>query len=152
VATLFETERLVVRKTSLEDIDALLAILADPDTVRLFGSSRPWSRAEVERFVRSYPDSDSRLISAPGLALLKPDLEVVGFGGVVYYVAEGNTADLLFVVDRRHWGHGLATELARAALAAALAAALRHPEVAIVHATVHPANLALLCCKDGGCW
>jgi RimJ/RimL family protein N-acetyltransferase len=139
MSVLFETERLVVRKaTLLEDADALSAILGDPESVRHFGSGQPWTRAQVEQFVRSYPDGDPRLVATPGLVLLKPTLEVIGFGGVGYYVAEGNTADLFFILKRAQWGQGLATEVARAALAAAFA----HPQVGTVFATVKPANTA----------
>jgi [ribosomal protein S5]-alanine N-acetyltransferase len=140
MVTGFETERLVVRKATLADVESVLRFLSDAETVRLFGSGAPWSRAAVEQFVCSYPDGDPALASAPGLALLKPSLEPVGFGGVGYYVAPGNTADLLFVLDRAYWGQGLATELARAAVATAFG----HPAITTIWATVHPANAASL--------
>lgn len=135
---LFEAERLAVRKATLGDVDALLAILGDPENVRHFGSGTPWSRAEVERLVRSCPDNDPHLVATPGVVLLKPTLAVIGFGGVGYYVADGNTADLFFILKRACWGQGLGTVLARAALAAAFA----HPQVSTVFATVKPANAA----------
>jgi len=92
----------------------------------------------VERFVASYPARDERLVCAPGIILLKPELEVVGFGGVGYYLWDGNTADLLFLLRKEHWGKGLATELARAAIQEAF----RHPEVETIHATAKPVNAA----------
>lgn len=138
MTALFETERLLVRKATLADVDALLRFLGDPETVRLFGAGEPWTRSQVEQLVRGYPEGDPRLVSAAGLALLKPELVPVGFGGVGYYVAEGTTADLLFILDKVYWGRGLATELARAALTAAFG----RPEVTTIFATVHPANAA----------
>src|SRR5438094_5678818 len=102
-----ETERLAVRRAALDDTDALLAILGDPENVRHFGSGEPWTRAQVEQFIRSYSEGDPRLVATPGLVLRKPTLDVIGFGGVGYYVAEGNTADLLFILKRAYWGQGL---------------------------------------------
>jgi RimJ/RimL family protein N-acetyltransferase len=135
---LFETPRLLVRRATVDDADALLAIFGDPENVRLYGTGQPWSRADAERFILSYPVGDDRLVASPGVALLKPCLEAVGFGGVGYYRAAGNTPDLLFAFRRAYRGRGLATELARAALAEAFT----HPEIDHVLATVHPANTA----------
>jgi RimJ/RimL family protein N-acetyltransferase len=138
VSTLFETERLLVRRATTADVVALLPIFGDAETVRHFGHGRPWTQVEIGQYLASYPEGDERLVSTPGVVLLKPHLEVVGFGGVGYYVSEGNTADLLFILQKEWWGKGLATEFA----SAALVTALRHPQVASVYATAKPANVA----------
>lgn len=138
MVTLFETPRLVIRQLTPNDVDAVLSIFGDPDNVRQYGTGQPWSRAEAERFIASYPATDPRLVCAPGLALLKLTQVIVGVGGVGFYVWEGNTADLLFAFKREHWGNGLATELA----IAALATAFRRPEIEVIHATVKPTNPA----------
>lgn len=136
MSIIFETPRLVVRQITPGDEDALYAIFADSLNVRFYGNEQPWSRADVEGMVASYPAGDARLICAPGLLLLKPALEVVGFGGVGYYRQANTTADLMFIFKHEYWGRGLATELAQAAIAEAW----RHPEVTTIYATVHPAN------------
>ena len=134
---IFETERLVVRRASpTADLDALLAIFGDPVNTAQFGGGRPWSEDEVRQFLAGYPERDPQLVSTPGLALLRPGLEPVGFGGVGYYVAPSNTAELFFIFRHQFWGRGLATELARAAVEAAF----RRPEVEVVQATVKPSN------------
>ena len=138
MVVVFETPRLVVRQVTPDDVDVLLSIFGDAENVRHYGSGQPWSRQDVERFIASYPAADPRLVSAPGLALLKPGRDPVGFGGVGYYVWEGNTADLLFAFKHAYWGKGLATELA----VAALATAFRRPELDLIHATVKPSNRA----------
>ncbi len=136
---LFETDRLVVRRASAaEDLPALLSIFGDSAKTMHFGSGQPWTEDQIDQFHRTYPESDPQLISTPGLVLLKPDLEPIGFGGVGYYAAPGNTADLFFIFRHQFWGRGLATECARAALAAAW----QHSQIDGVHATVHPANAA----------
>jgi hypothetical protein len=58
---LFETPRLVVRRATADDADALLAIFGDPENVRLYGTGQPLSRADVERLIASYPLADDRI-------------------------------------------------------------------------------------------
>lgn len=138
MAVLFETRRLVVRRADGADADALMRLFGDAENVRYYGDGRPWGRSQVLGLIASYPFGDLRLASAPGLALLKPDRRVVGFGGVGCYVWPGNTADLLFLIAREYQGRGLATELA----SSAVAVARRHPEVEVVNATAHSDNRA----------
>ena len=137
-AILFQTERLVVRRASPADVDALLEIHGDPEAMRFFGQGQTLNTADIERLLRAYPADDPQLIACPGLVLLKPTLQPIGFGGVGYYVSPGNQAELLFIFKRAFWGRGLATELAREALASAFA----HPEISVITATVMPANVA----------
>ncbi len=86
----------------------------------------------------TYPCGDERLISEPGIALRKPDLAIVAYGGVGYFRQGEATADLFFIVRPEQRGQGLATEFA----AAAIAAAFQKPEVTTIHATVMPQNSA----------
>jgi [ribosomal protein S5]-alanine N-acetyltransferase len=130
--------RLLVRQVTLKDMDILFSILSDPMNMRFYDRGLPWNRADIEHMIHTYPENDSRLICAPGLILLKPALEAIGFGGVGYYQSEGVTADLLFVIRKEYWGRGLATELAKAAVKEAFT----HPEVKTIFATVMPQNHA----------
>ena len=86
----------------------------------------------------TYPYGDARLISEPGIALRKPDRAIVTYGGVGYFVRQGATADLFFIVRPEQRGQGIATELARAAIATAF----QQEKIATVHATVMPQNSA----------
>ena len=138
MSTLFETSRLLIRRVTPDDVDELCSIFGDADNVWAYGTGLPWSRADVEQFIAGYPASDPRLISAPGLALLKQSGAVTGFGGVGYYLEEGNSADLLYIFKHAYWGKGLATELAQAALATAFG----RSEIDLIHATVKPSNVA----------
>src|SRR5690242_9337802 len=100
---LFETSRLIVRRVTAGDTETLLTIFGDPENTRFYGSERPWSRDDAERMLANYPFTDARLISEPGIALLKPSLDVVGYGGVGYFLREGNTPDLLFILKKEFW-------------------------------------------------
>ncbi len=135
---LFETPRLIVRQMARTDADALLAIFSDRETMRFYGSGQPWTRADVERMLDTYPFGDERLISEPGIALRKPDLAIAAYGGVGYFRQGDATADLFFIVKPEQRGQGLATEFA----AAAITAAFQRPEIMTIHATVMPRNNA----------
>jgi ribosomal-protein-alanine N-acetyltransferase len=136
---LFATERLTVRKATLHDMDALLAIFGDPENVRHYNQGLPWTRPQVrelvDHFTTACPPSAA---VTPGVVLLKPGHAVVGFGGVFYDAQAMDEAELAFIFRKEHWGKGLATEFARAAIAAAFA----HPGIASVNATVKPVNVA----------
>lgn len=136
MAVLFETQRLIVRQITDEDVEPLLAIFGDALAMRHYGSGQPWDRAAVERMLAGYPFTDARLISEPGLALAKSSHEVVGYGGVGYFLREGNTPDLMFILNRAHWGRGFATELAQGAITTAFSS----PQIATIYATVKPEN------------
>jgi hypothetical protein len=83
--TILETDRLIVRCPSpTADLPALLAIFGDSANMLHFGAEQ-----EIRQFLSGYPDGDPHLVSRPGLVLLKPHLEPVGFGGVGYYGAAG---------------------------------------------------------------
>lgn len=135
---MYETERLVVRRATGEDLPALLGVFGDAEATRYYGPERPLTREEVERYVDGYPEGDPRLIALPGLVLLKPHLEPIGFGGVGYYAGRDHYPDLFFILRPEHWGKGLATELSRAALHSAFA----RREIEAVLATAKPVNAA----------
>jgi ribosomal-protein-alanine N-acetyltransferase len=138
VRALFEIPRLLVRALLPEDVDVLWSILGDAEATRYYKSGNPWDKAEVERLLASYPFADERIVSEPGIALLKSTGAIDGYGGVGYLLREGNTADLLFILKPEHWGQGLATELANAAITTAF----QQPEIATIYAIVHPHNEA----------
>ena len=133
---LYETERLTVHRATDADVDPLLCVVADPGVMRHFAHGLPWSREELVGFLAQYPEGDPNLVCVPGVLRLRPAGQVVGFGGVGYYMSEGTTADLYYVLAKDYWGAGLATELGRAALADAFS----RPEVSYVNASAMPVN------------
>jgi ribosomal-protein-alanine N-acetyltransferase len=134
----FETERVRVCRLVRADLADLAAIFRDPAATRYYGEGRPLSAAEAEALLDVHLEYDARLLCAPGLLRLKPTGAVAGFGGIGYNPSGPVPAYLEYILTPAHWGQGLATEVARGALAAAF----RHPQVREVLATVHPANAA----------
>jgi RimJ/RimL family protein N-acetyltransferase len=134
----FETARVRVCRLVAADLPALGALFHDPVATRYWGEGRPLTDPEVRALLDVHLEYDARLLCAPGLLRLKPTEAVVGFGGVGYNPSGPVPAYLQYLLAPACWGRGLATEVAREALAAAF----RHLQVPEVLATVHPANAA----------
>jgi RimJ/RimL family protein N-acetyltransferase len=133
-----ETERLVLRAPTLEDVKAMVALAGDlrvaQNTARL---PHPYTAADAERFItlanrsedaRSFAVTlaDGTLIGVCGLGPLRYDVPELGYW---YGVA--------------HWGKGYATEAARAVIDHAFAD-LGHRELASGARVSNPASRRVL--------
>jgi len=111
-----ETERLLLRQFTPDDVDNLVALDSDPDVMRFINGGRPTSREQVEheilpRYVRS------NQVSGFGTwaAVEKSSGEFVGWFGF-RPPADGSTDDpeLGYRLRKSAWGQGYATEGSRA--------------------------------------
>jgi [ribosomal protein S5]-alanine N-acetyltransferase len=114
---ILETERLLFRDHTPEDLDPFRALEGDPE-VRRFVGGRPRMREEAEhrfrdRFLRPAPDR-LRLWAT----VFKSDGRYIGYCGVYPHFGEAGPVPgegaLGFTLARAYWGRGLATEAARA--------------------------------------
>lgn len=101
------TPRLTLTTWLAGDVDELLEVHADPETMRYVRSGRPESRDEVELLVDQYiAEHDAqgwarwRVVDRTGL--------LVGRAG---FAGEPDDRGLGYTLRRSHWGLGLATEL-----------------------------------------
>jgi RimJ/RimL family protein N-acetyltransferase len=115
--SVLETERLVLRPIREEDADDLFALWSDPEVMRFVGDGQPRTREDtsqrLRRALRHWYEHGFGLWAV----ILKACGQFVGGCGVGYF-HELSDAELGFVLARRHWGRGLASE--------AVARALRH--------------------------
>ena len=111
------TSRLILRATAEEDISVLQnLILGDGDVMRFAFSGAPMARDAAEDFIRRFFTFGSSLT---GMAVLteKPTGEVIGFAGLSPCDALGaDDFEIGFVLARRAWGKGIATEVDEAQL------------------------------------
>jgi len=112
------TARLILRTAIEEDISALQdLIFADSGVMRFAFSGAPMAREAAEDFIRRFFTFGSSLT---GMAVLteKPAGEVIGFAGLSPCNALGaDDFEIGFVLARRAWGRGIATEIGEAQLA-----------------------------------
>jgi ribosomal-protein-alanine N-acetyltransferase len=112
------TPRLVLRTATENDIPLLHErIFTDQEVMRYAFAGLPMAREESERFMRAHFTFGNSLT---GIAVLteKSAGEVIGYAGLLACDAlEEADFELGFVLARRAWGRGLATEIGRAQLA-----------------------------------
>jgi ribosomal-protein-alanine N-acetyltransferase len=135
-----ETPRLRLRPLALGDLDRLARIWTDPEVSR-FLLSRPRDRGEVQARLHAMLEH-ARRWGMWGIEL-RATGELVGRCGFYPYRGEGARGggpepELAFLLAREQWNQGLATEAARAALAALFG--MHRPERAI--ALVDPRHVA----------
>jgi RimJ/RimL family protein N-acetyltransferase len=119
---LLETERLVLRKPRLDDVDDVLAFVSDPDVMRWLGGAagdQAAAVATVERWLAGWERNDI------GHFCVEHDGDVIGRAGFLvwdaanwsvssYADAVEPVTELGWAIARAHWGHGYATEAAQA--------------------------------------
>ncbi|HEY0079957.1 MAG TPA: GNAT family N-acetyltransferase [Pyrinomonadaceae bacterium] len=110
-----ETARLRLRPFREADLDALAAIRADPEVMRYIGAGLPQDRKTTRVFI----EKNSVRWAARGLGLsaveFKGRARLLGWCGLAP-LEETEEVEVGYGFAREHWGQGLATEAARAAL------------------------------------
>ena len=111
---LLETERLVLRRITMADLDNLSRINGDAEVMRYIGDGSVWTRAQSEARIR-------RILTVyeifPGLGLWigeeKSTRRFVGAYALIY-IPKTVEVEVGYRLQKSAWGCGLATEGARA--------------------------------------
>lgn len=138
MATIFETERLVVRDLHVEDAGAAFAIYGDPEVMRYSGrDGRPVPDLETMRLALSRGSARGDTGSGLGQWAVCEREGGAMVGSVFLVPLEGGPeVEAGWYLARAHWGRGYATEAARGALAHGL----RRLGLGRVVAVVYPEN------------
>ena len=134
-APVIETARTRLRMFTLGDLEDLCVLLGDPDVVRHLGTGLPVSREESEVALRSIIGHWERVGVGRWAVEERETGRLIGWVGL--RILEG-TPEVVYLLDKEHWGRGLATELARACLTYGF----RECRYERIVAITKPANLA----------
>lgn len=117
---ILETERLLLRRLVLEDLDALYVLYSDPEMRRYFpveGISPDRTltydetREEIEWHRNGHPRHPELGLWA---TILKESGTFLGRCGLLPWTIDGHDeVEIAYLIDKMYWGQGLGTEAAR---------------------------------------
>ncbi len=105
-----ETDRLILRLFTPEDVDDLDGIFSKPSVMKYLGlQGEPMTRAETETALSSIIKHWERHGYGRLAVISKTDERLIGCAGLRNYEDQ---AELVYLIDDSYWGQGLATEIA----------------------------------------
>ena len=113
-----ETERMVIRLTSEDDFDDILALRSDP-MVQKFTTQPPATEKDVQRFIDTVIPYQEKHGHAMASVFDKDSSEFAGQAGI-FHVGHYDFQPEIEIGYRFHvkfWGKGIATEITRALVA-----------------------------------
>lgn len=112
----FETERLFLRKMTLNDVDNLQRIFSDPIAMQYYPKmlDRDETKEWIQRILNAYAEHQAGLWACH----LKSTGEFVGQCGLIFQpdVDGKDEVEVGYLFVREFWGQGLATEAARGSM------------------------------------
>jgi RimJ/RimL family protein N-acetyltransferase len=111
-----ETERLILRHLTLDDTDAVFAVIGDPEAMKYY--PQKFTREDAARWVTRSQERYRHDGYGLFAVVLKANGEVIGNCGVVRQDVEGESLlEVGYHFRRDYWGRGYATEAARGCMA-----------------------------------
>ncbi len=136
-----ETERLTLRRLVPEDAADMYRIYGDPQTMRFMGDPPASVAAERENIRAHIANHYERHGVGLWATLLRESGRLIGRCGLMRKQIDGAAEiEIAYLLERGHWGRGLATEAARAVLAYGFTRCACRRIVAVIH----PLNTASL--------
>lgn len=107
-----ETERLILRRFTVDDAEEYFPLVGDPEVNRYTGQTLVSSVDEVRQILLNYPIRDYEVIGYGRMACIeKSSGRLIGFSGMKY-LPEFEAPDVGYRFVKDAWGKGYATESA----------------------------------------
>jgi ribosomal-protein-alanine N-acetyltransferase len=108
-----ETERLLLRPFTADDLDDFARICGDPVVMRFYPA--PWTREEARAFIEREIASEQEQGWSRRAVIHRAGGRLIGFCGLKRQQVENEVeVEVGYMLDRAYWGQGLAPEAARA--------------------------------------
>lgn len=112
---LIETERLLLRKITLDDKEEMFQLYSNPDVQKYTGEPLVESIEEMEQAIQTRIDDYEKYGFGRWATFLKDGMQFVGWAGLAY-LPEFDEIDLGYRFLPEYWGLGIATEVSHAIL------------------------------------
>ena len=109
-----ETDRLILRKMTPNDAEAVFAYASDPEVTRHVVWETHRTIEDSERFLRSVVERYEKGEAAEWGIVYKGDGRFIGGCGIVGWEPDHVRAEMGYVISREYWGRGLMPEAVRA--------------------------------------
>jgi len=120
VTAMIETERLILRPPTPDDAEPLMAVFGDPEAMRYIGHGGPRTleqvRASLEKRLACLNDHGVTLWTVELKHPAPDEPPVIGDCGLLPVAWHGPEFELAYRYRKASWGHGYASEAARAAM------------------------------------
>ena len=108
-----ETRRTLLRKITPDDVEDLLQIFSDPEAMRFYPTTK--TRQETIEWISRNLDRYRNKGFGMWIVLLKETGSFAGTCGLVTQLVDGKEeVEIGYLILRKYWGRGLATEAAAA--------------------------------------
>lgn len=112
-----ETDRLLLRPFTLDDVEASYQVNKDPEVTRYTNDGGVKTKERIQYLIENNVLGDYRKYGFGRFAVvLKEENKFIGFSGLKY-LPEFDLVDLGYRFHRDYWGKGFATESGKASLA-----------------------------------
>lgn len=112
---MLESDRMVLRRLTIADVDDLAVLYADEETRRHFPDGTRTYEETREELAWNIDVYYARYGYGLWATILKESGAFIGRCGLLPWEIQGRTeVEVAYLLDKRYWGRGLATEAARA--------------------------------------
>ncbi|MEK6521655.1 GNAT family N-acetyltransferase [Bacillus thuringiensis] len=110
------TDRLYMRRISLEDIDNIYNIVKKDTVGQWLAASRGMTKEEAKIYVEKFVDHWNQYGFGVWAVLNKLTGEIIGHCGLRYVDQKEEDIEIMYLLDPPSWGRGYATEAAKASI------------------------------------
>lgn len=110
---MLETERLIIRKFTPEDLDALVEARADEDVIKYLGGRRMQNPEAIEKRMHFYIDCYDKFGFGMCAMIWKETGELIGWSGL-QPLEETGEIEVGYGMKKEFWRRGIGSECARA--------------------------------------
>lgn len=107
---ILETDRLILRKLTIEDAADLFEYASEPEVSRFLPWEKHRTSHDTEEFIRSAIESYESSHLAPWGIALRSNNKLIGTIDFVRWLPNHFRAEIGFVLSNRYWGQGLTLE------------------------------------------